>query len=82
MSEFISLYNFDGITVLYYSKTNIYDLRYKINHYINNFVDIITNNIVYIITNSYIENIDIDLLMDLANKFKFSDNRVTILDFK
>lgn len=64
MSKFINLYNFNGIVVLYYSKINIYDLRYKINNYINNNENIVENNIVYIITNSYTENIDFDFIKD------------------
>lgn len=63
MSEFINIYNFNGITVLYYKIKNINDLVYKINNYINrNFYNI--NNFVYIITNSYTENIDFEFIKD------------------
>ena len=65
MPEFISIYNFNGITVLYYRIIDKYDLTYKINNYINNTSKhIIANNIVYIITNSYTENINFDFIED------------------
>lgn len=64
MSNFVYLYNFNGITVLYYSIINIHDLIYKINHYIGNSKDVLENNMVYIITNCNTGNIDFDFIKE------------------
>ena len=61
MTEFTSIYNFNGITILHYFIKNIYDLVYKLNLYINNNTSD-TNNKVYIITNPYKENINFDFI--------------------
>lgn len=60
-SELISLYNFNGVTVLYYFIQNIHDLIYRLNHYINRIEE---QTIVYVITNPYKENINFDFIKD------------------
>jgi hypothetical protein len=61
MTEFTSIYNFNGITILHYFITNIHDLIYKLQLYVNNSAND-TNNIVYIITNPYKENVNFDFI--------------------
>jgi hypothetical protein len=61
MTEFTSIYNFNGITILHYFITNVYDLVNKLNLYINNNTNF-TNNIIYIITNPYKENVNFDFI--------------------
>ena len=62
MNKFISIYNFNGITILYTSIVNIHDFTYKLNCYIN--TNNISCNTVYIITNFYKESINFDFLKD------------------
>jgi hypothetical protein len=63
MTEFTSIYNFNGVTILYYFITNIHELVYKLNLYINNNTTA-TNGIIYIITNPYKENINFDFIQN------------------
>jgi hypothetical protein len=72
MQDFIYLYNFNGITVLYKKITNIGDFIYRLNHYTKN--NDTQDNIVYIITNPINENINMDFMQDKIYIFETDIN--------
>jgi len=65
MSEFICLYNFNGVVVLYKSVNNVHDmyqLIYMLNIYINK--NVYNDYKIYIITNIYNENVNMEFIKD------------------